>query len=373
MPRWLIAGGTVVAVAVAATVGVAIGSQGDDSNTAAATTPQSDLNVAAVTRRDLARREELDGTVGFGDETPLVLPIEGTLTSLPEPGTVIDHGSVIAAVDDQPVIAIRSDATLWRDLGPSVEDGDDVLAIERMLAQLGYAAEYDVTVDGDWTDATTNAVEAFQEDHGQDDDGEITRGEIVFIPGALRVADVGGVLGQPASEAGITVTATDPTINVQLEVADATLLAAGDGVTVELPDGTTVPGTVVSIGEASTDESGATTIPVEVTVEGGVELPTGSPVDVLVEIVAAEDVLAVPVEAVLALAEGGYAVEVREGSGTQLVGVELGTFADGFVEITGDVAEGARGRSREDRTQIHRPRTRRRHQGVPRKSPRPRP
>ncbi len=79
----------------------------------------------------------------------------------------------------------------------------------------------------------------------------------------------------------------------------------------------------------------------EVTVEGGVELPTGSPVDVLVEIVAAEDVLAVPVEAVLALAEGGYAVEVREGSGTQLVGVELGTFADGFVEITGDVAEGA--------------------------------
>ena len=49
-----------------------------------------------------------------------MLPLEGTLTSLPEPGTVIDHGSVIAAVDDEPVIAIRSDATLWRDLGPSV-------------------------------------------------------------------------------------------------------------------------------------------------------------------------------------------------------------------------------------------------------------
>ena len=98
---------------------------------------------------------------------------------------------------------------------------------------------------------------------------------------------------------------------------------------------------MASIGEASTDESGATTIPVEVVVDGGTGLPTGSPVDVVVSIVAATDVLTVPVEAVLALAEGGYAVEVRDGTTTHLVGVELGTFADGFVEITGDVAEGA--------------------------------
>ena len=51
--------------------------------------------------------------------------------------------------------------------------------------------------------------------------------------------------------------------------------------------------------------------------------------------------LAVPVEALLALAEGGYAVEVSDGDGTtHLVGVELGVFADGLVEITGDVEAG---------------------------------
>ena len=168
MPRWMVAGGTAVAVATAATVGVAVGSRDGDSNTASATTPAVDLNVTPVARRDLARNEELDGTVGFGPESVLVLPLEGTLTSLPEEGTVIAHGSVIAAVDDEPVIAIRSDTTLWRDLGPTTGDGDDVLAIERMLAQLGYAADHDVTVDGDWTDATTSAVTAFQADHGQD-------------------------------------------------------------------------------------------------------------------------------------------------------------------------------------------------------------
>jgi hypothetical protein len=60
-----------------------------------------------------------------------------------------------------------------------------------------------------------------------------------------------------------------------------------------------------------------------------------------VTIVAAENALTVPVEAVLALAEGGYAVEVHGAASSHLVGVELGTFADGFVEIAGDVAEGA--------------------------------
>ena len=56
--------------------------------------------------------------------------------------------------------------------------------------------------------------------------------------------------------------------------------------------------------------------------------------------VAAEGVLAVPVEAVLALAEGGYAVEVDDGTARRLVGVELGVFADGMVEVTGELSPG---------------------------------
>ena len=51
-----------------------------------------------------------------------------------------------------------------------------------------------------------------------------------------------------------------------------------------------------------------------------------------------EGVLAVPVGALVALSEGGYAVQVAtEG----LVAVETGLFAKGLVEVTGDgVAEG---------------------------------
>ena len=43
-------------------------------------------------------------------------------------------------------------------------------------------------------------------------------------------------------------------------------------------------------------------------------------------------VLAVPVNALLALAEGGYAVEVERDGRRELVGVDTGLFADGQVE-----------------------------------------
>jgi multidrug efflux pump subunit AcrA (membrane-fusion protein) len=59
-----------------------------------------------------------------------------------------------------------------------------------------------------------------------------------------------------------------------------------------------------------------------------------APVDVDIVSDSASDALAVPVTALLALSEGGYAVEVVDGGSTRLVAVETGLFADGFVEIT---------------------------------------
>jgi len=67
----------------------------------------------------------------------------------------------------------------------------------------------------------------------------------------------------------------------------------------------------------------------------------GLPVDVEVTTVAADDVLVVPVEALLALAGGGYALEVSDGGeATHLVRVDLGVFADDLVAVTGDIEDG---------------------------------
>jgi hypothetical protein len=340
---WVLAAGAAVVAAGAGVAGVAALGGAESPAEEETTEPGAEQATVEVVRRDLARVEELDGSVGHGDPEPLVLAAEGTLTARPEPGELIEPGDVIAEVDGVPVIAVQGAFPLWRPLGPGVEDGKDVLQVEYLLASLGYAQEHDVTVDDDWTSATTAAVEAFQEDHGQDDDGEIELGELVFIDGPVRIAEVTGVAGQPAAEAGISVTSAEQSVHVDLETSDADLLAAGDRVEVELPTGETLPATVATIGAAETDEStGVSTLPVTLTLADAPSLADGTPVDVNVEVAAATQVLAVPVEAVLALAEGGYAVEVVDGSGaTQLVRVDLGVFADGMVEIDGDLDAGA--------------------------------
>ena len=165
MRRSVVAGGAVVAIGAAAAAGfVVAGVRGEDASAdTAIDTPAANLTYAPVTRQDLVRNEEFDGVTGYGESFPLVLSLEGTLTALPDPGQEIKPGDVIAEINGQPVIAADGTVPLWRDLDSSVEDGADVLQVEQMLADLGYAAEHDVTVDDDWTGATTEAVKAFQD------------------------------------------------------------------------------------------------------------------------------------------------------------------------------------------------------------------
>ncbi|MGH9210348.1 MAG: hypothetical protein ACRD2C_06650 [Acidimicrobiales bacterium] len=88
--------------------------------------------------------------------------------------------------------------------------------------------------------------------------------------------------------------------------------------------------------------AGQPTVEVTVTLEdpGAAGALDEAPVTVRVVTRAAEDVVAVPLDALLALAEGGFAVERVVGRHTELVAVETGAFADGWVEVAGDVAEG---------------------------------
>ena len=339
MRWWALVGGAVVLAGAAGTTGILVADANEPRTTDGDETATPTL--VSVEQRDLSREEELDGTTGHGAPRPLVLPAEGTLTALPDVGTVIDNGTVVAEVDGRPVIALLGPLPMWRDLGPSVDDGKDVLQLEFTLATLGYAEEHDLTVDEDWTSATTDAVEAFQADHGQDDDGTIERGEIVWIDGGARIHSVGGALGQAAGEAQIELSDTAQTVDVDLDVELVELLPLGAAVQVELPTGERLDGTVTGIGSVETAEDGSATTPIDVTVTGSSALPDGLPVTVVVTTVAAEGVLAVPVEAVLALAEGGYGLEVADDAGaTHLVGIELGVFADGMVEVTGDIAAG---------------------------------
>jgi hypothetical protein len=105
-----------------------------------------------------------------------------------------------------------------------------------------------------------------------------------------------------------------------------------------------VQGRIASVGrvaETATTQTGETATPtVEVTValrrNADREGLDGAPVAVSLESDRAEAVLAVPVEALLALRGGGYALELVENGARRLVAARPGVFADGWVEVRGN-------------------------------------
>jgi hypothetical protein len=335
----------------------AAGGDGDDggsggSGSAAGTGTAT--ATATVERRDLTERAELDGTLGYGETRDLSLAAQGTLTALPAVGAVVDRGQTIAEVDGRPVPLLIGDRPLWRELGPGVDDGPDITEVELNLVALGVVDGDDLTVDRTWTAATTDAVRAWQDARGVDDTGRLGPGSVVIQPGPVRVVDHPTALGGPASGPVLTVGDTVRQVAIDLDATRQDLVKAGQAVEVVLPEGTTTPGKVAEIGtvataaedsngEAPGGDGGAATIAVTVSLDddGALKGLDEAPVTVRVVTSQASDVLAVPVDALLALAEGGYAVERTAGGGTtELVGVELGAFADGWVEVTGELAEG---------------------------------
>jgi peptidoglycan hydrolase-like protein with peptidoglycan-binding domain len=333
--RTIVAAALTAGVAVLASVGVAAGSdrRGEEGEDRATVVPAS---TAEVTRRDLTEREELDGTLGYGDTREITISGSGTITGLADEGSDVESGQVLAAVDGAPVLLLAGEAAAWRDLDAGTSEGEDVRQLEQNLVELGYGTAEDLGPDSDWTSATTAAVKRLQAAIGAEEDGTFELGSVVFAAGAVRIAahlvEVGASTGAPALE----VTGTTRVVTVDLPAADQGLVADGQAVEVELPDGTTVDGTVFSVADVvdpPDQDGGEATVAVVIALEDDAAAASvdQAPVDVNVVTVSVEDALTVPVEALLALAEGGYAVERPDGS---LVGVDVGAFADGFVQIT---------------------------------------
>ena len=123
-------------------------------------------------------------------------------------------------------------------------------------------------------------------------------------------------------------------IELEVDVADVETFQVGKIVGAELPDGQVVDAAVVAVSDVArtNQQSGQTVVDVSIApVEEIDSLFTTGPVVVQIEDGSTLGAVLVPARALLALAEGGHAVEV---DGRGLVGVELGTFDDGWVEIT---------------------------------------
>jgi peptidoglycan hydrolase-like protein with peptidoglycan-binding domain len=307
--------------------------------------PAAPTATATVARQDLNGQTKVDGTLGYAASATVQSPLQGRITWLPTAGAVIRRGGTLLAVDNQPVQLFYGAKPAWRDLATGVDDGPDIRQLEQNLAALGYDPDHQMTIDNHYTAATAAAVKRWQKARGLDQTGTFTTSTpAVFLPWAVRVNALSASVGGQAAPGGpaYTVTSNRHQVSVDLDVSQQSYVKQGDRVEVVLPNGRRVKGRISEVGrvaETSGDPPNqTTTVPVTITLDNpkaGGRLDQ-APVEVYVTTETRKGVLAVPVSALLALKEGGYAVETVDAAGRhQLVAVHLGVFSNGMVEVSG--------------------------------------
>ena len=336
---------TIAGVAVAA-LGAAVITVALTTGTAPTPPSTPPVATAGVVRTDLVDRSEVDGTLGYA-HSRTIAGSGGTLTWLPQTGTVIRRGQRVYGVNGHSVPLLYGATPLWRTLS-TASHGEDVRELERNLAALGYH----LTVDDRFTRATRQAVQQWQHDLGMSVTGVVSPGDVVIAPDTLRISAVSGVLGAAAQGPVLTATDTVRRVTVNLPATRQELAKVGGRVRIQLPGRKSTTGRISSIGTLATAGGGdggaggaaptgqgtqTATIPVQITLDhpNAAGRLDGAPVTVGFTSATRKGVLAVPVNALLAAADGTYAVEVVSGTRRRTVPVRLGLFADGKVEVTG--------------------------------------
>ena len=357
------------------------------------------VSAVAVTRQTLVQRETVDGTLGYAGSRTVANRLDaasgsdsgsgsgeapgggspggdspsgdsgsgdsgsgdsgsgdsgsgsGTLTALPRPGSIVRRGGVLYRVDTQPVILMYGSRPAYRDLDEDVEDGEDVRQLEENLAALGFDPG---VVDESFTSTTSAAVRDWQESLGLEETGAVELGRAVFLPGARRIgqrkASVGSVLS--AGTEVLDTSSTRRVVTVELDAAMQSLARRGERVEVTLPDGATVRGRITGVGRVAREQESSSGDPgaePQLVIDVTIELRSGrglgrldeAPVGVGLAQESRRNVLAVPVEALLARRGGGYGVELA--GSRRIVPVRAGMFADGYVQVAGaGIREGTR-------------------------------
>ncbi|NIA24348.1 MAG: efflux RND transporter periplasmic adaptor subunit [Gammaproteobacteria bacterium] len=340
------AGRRIAAIAViliAGGAGIWYSLQGGTENATATTTRT--LRFAEATVTDLEQTETVSGTLGYTSTDTILNRLNGTLVSSVDDDSTLEQGDTLFVINDQPVTLLYGDSPAWRPMRKGSE-GADVTQLEDALVALGYDPDGNVTIDEEFTSYTRTMVKDWQEDIGAPVDGIVDLGEVVFLPGPVRVAGTLVQLGSGVHDGTpmLSTSSSDPVVTVTLDPSDEGLFEVDDRVTVTLPDGSDMGGIVTSL-DTSIGQGGATSTSVTISLDDPKATASfgNSVVDVSIVTDAAYDVLAVPVTALLALSEGGYAVEIDDGGSTHLVAVEPGMYADGLVEITsGELTAGDR-------------------------------
>jgi len=340
---WWVAGVTACALA--------IGGAGMVAVTAAAPPPSAqaaDLDVATeeVQKGTLSGTRTIPGVLDYRQNREQSSSVAGVLTAVPPAGSTVNQGESLFSVDNVAVFLFTGAVPTWRPFEPDMTNGPDVLQLEQNLRALGF---FDREPDTDFTWDTQRAIRKWQEKTGQETTGRIDLGRVVFSPEPLRVADVTALLGDHVGPGTPILRVSDLTqeVTANLKLADQRLAVLDAKVEVQLPGGQTTSGTITQVGQPTETDSGdqkTVAIPITITLDDPAAAAGIQRANVTIDVPSEtkENVLFVPLDALIAMGDGKFGLEVvSKGRELQQVPVTTGLFAGGSVEVTGPgISEG---------------------------------
>jgi hypothetical protein len=310
---------------------------GQQSVTADATKVAADQSQASSAARSLAAAR---AALAVADAQATAYGQNSTFTSVPSAGAIVRRGERLYAIDDEPVLLLYGPTVATRAFVQGMSPGADVAELNSNLDALGYARG----LSGDaFTAATAAAIDRLQSANGEPPTGKLLLGSIVFEPGPIRVTSLtpnvavgAGVIAGPV----LSATWVTRQVSIQLDAGLEGQVTVGDPVTITLPNNQTTPGRISYVSSvASSGQNGPTiavdAVPTDPAATGNLDQ---APVNVSITTASASHVLVVPVDALLALAGGGYALEEVAADGRHsLQSVTTGLFddADGIVQVSG--------------------------------------
>ena len=296
--------------------------------------------VAAATRQ-LAARRAAETAPG------------GTVTALPVLGTTIARGEELYALDGRPTVLLIGTIPAYRALREG-DAGADVAQLQANLVVLGIGGTPAIRTDGTFDHATTLAVRRWQTARHVEATGIVRLGDAIVLPAAVRVGTAHVAVGGAALPGVpiIDLASVDEIVRLGVDPALAPSVHPGDPIRFNVPDGDPVPGSIVSVGavavtspDTGNGPPGRPTVEVIAAATDPASLADLDGIDVTAEVTTgtAPDALAVPVAALVVLADGSFGVEVATAGTTHFVRVTPGIYDQTMVEITGaPVAPGDR-------------------------------
>jgi peptidoglycan hydrolase-like protein with peptidoglycan-binding domain len=339
-------GGRRIAIAAVVSLAVIAGYLVWTSSGKEDTPPPQALSTAQVTTGSMVSETRVAGTVQYATKETITSGLSGVVTEVPATGSTVGMGGVAYRVDTRPVTMLSGALPAWRDFASGMTEGEDIRQLEQNLKALGF---FGSEPDTRFTWDTTVAVRDWQKSLGLERTGIVERSMILFSDQDLRVDAVESGVGAQVGPGSTMYQATSLQQIVELNVksSDRELATVGRPVTVTLPAGATTEGVIETVGapvtKPSADGTGASSIvvPVRISVADQAALANMALAGVSVGFAStvADDVLTVPVDALVPVSDTAFAVEVPHttaGAERILVPVTVGAFASGNVEISGE-------------------------------------